>query len=156
MSAAESASEASSLEQASERTSAQMSEWPSTYVSILFCSRPQCGGFCLLFRPSFETKQDDWEVFGKTFWEDVYTSCVGNGKGISKLMIPLFFKGYATLFSPAIWSRISKNPEWTTHSSVAVSLALLTRTLAPPGSLHMHTPLRSLVCSLVYFARSLA
>ena len=27
-----------------ERTSERTSEWPSTYVSILVCSRPQCGG----------------------------------------------------------------------------------------------------------------
>ena len=27
-----------------ERTSKRMSEWPSTYVTILVCSRPQCDG----------------------------------------------------------------------------------------------------------------
>ena len=30
-----------------ERTSEQTSEWPSTYVSILACSRPQCNVSCI-------------------------------------------------------------------------------------------------------------
>ena len=31
------------MSSASERASERTSEWPSTYVSILVCSRPQCG-----------------------------------------------------------------------------------------------------------------
>ena len=41
-------------------------------------------------------------------------------------------------------------------SPLARSLALLTHSLAPPCSLRLRAPLRSLVCSLAHFAHSLA
>ena len=63
------------------------------------------------------------------------------------------------ILSVALWARSSKNPDGSTGllaCPFACSLSLLTLSLAPPYSLRSRTPLHSLVCSLAYFAHSLA
>ena len=59
----------------------------------------------------------------------------------------------------ALWSRTIKNPDASTGPlprPFACSLTLLTRLFASHCSLHLRTPMRSLICLLAHFTHSLA
>ena len=84
-------------------------------------------------RPTFQYDDDDG------------SGCGGSGNGSGK--------------GNALWSGSNKNRDVSTgplSCPIPRSLAPLTHLLAPDCSLRSRPPLRSLVCSLAYFAHSLA
>ena len=86
---------------------------------------------------------------------------LNNGRGNSPTWVPLIRMIPESKISSAatLWSITDKNTDWSTGPLArpfARSLAPLTRTLAPDGSLRSRPPLRSLVRSLAHFAHSLA
>ena len=86
---------------------------------------------------------------------------LGSSEPLCGLLGPPASTAFGPVVGPtlALWSGTNKNRDVSTGPLArlfARSVALLTRSLAPGCSLRSLPPLRSLVCSLVHFAHSLA